>query len=121
MKPVHMAEVLATLDIPAKISVPAFAVARLIYAGQWDAVQEACEGDVISTALLLARWRQLHDARAEVGVVEDRILRRVTEVRAGRGYVAALQARQAARFAAQLERAANDAEVLATIPDRDAA
>ena len=27
MKPVHMAEILASLDIPAKISVPAFAVA----------------------------------------------------------------------------------------------
>ena len=34
MKPVHMAEILASLDIPAKISVPAFAVARLIYAGE---------------------------------------------------------------------------------------
>ena len=50
-----LAEVLAALDIPAKISVPAFAVARLIYADQWDAVQEACECDVISTALLLAQ------------------------------------------------------------------
>lgn len=121
MKPVHMAEVLATLDIPAKISVPAFAVARLIYAGQWDAVQEACEGDVISTALLLARWRQLYDARADAVTVEERILRRVIEFRAGRGYIVALQARQNARFAAQLERAANDAEVLATLPDRNAA
>jgi hypothetical protein len=121
MKPVHMAEILASLDIPAKISVPAFAVARLIYAGEWDAVQEACEGDVISTALLLARWRQLHDPRADAGVVEDRILRRVRELRDGRGYVAALQARRQARFAAQLEQAANDAEALATMPDRDAA
>lgn len=121
MKPVHLAEVLASLDIPAKISVPAFAIARLIYAGDWDTVQEACEGDVISTALLLARWRQLHDPRADAGVVEDRILQRVGELRAGRGYVATLQARQAVRFTAQLERAANDAEVLATTPDRDAA
>ena len=113
MKPVHMAEVLASLDIPAKISVPAFAVARLIYAGQWDAVQEACEGDVISTALLLARWRQLHDPRADAAAVEDRILRRVAELRAGRGYVAALDARQTARFDAKFAEAANDATVLA--------
>ncbi len=121
MKPVHMAEVLASLDIPAKISVPAFAVARVIYAGEWDLVQEACEGDVISTVLLLARWRQLHDPRADAGVVEDRILRRVSELRAGRGYVAALQAREQARFTAQLDRAANVAEAIATMPDRDAA
>ena len=113
MKPVHMAEILASLDIPAKISVPAFAVARMIYAGQWDAVQEACEGDVISTALLLVRWKQLQDSRADTASVEDRILRRVIELREGRGYVAELEARRVARFAAQLEMAANDAAVLA--------
>lgn len=113
VKPVHMAEILASLDIPAKISVPAFAVARLIYAGQWDAVQEACEGDVISTALLLARWKQLHDPRADAAAVEDRIMRRVIELREGRGYVAELEARRRARFKAQSEKAANDATVLA--------
>ena len=78
-----MAQVLASLDIPAKISVPAFALARLIYAGRWDAVQEACEGDVISTALLLTRWRQLHDPRANAAAVEDRILRRVADCAPG--------------------------------------
>ena len=121
MKPVHMAEVLASLDIPAKISVPAFAVARLIYAGQWDDVQEAVEGDVISTALLLVHWRRLHDPRADVAVVEDRILRHVIELRAGRGYVMALEARRAARFAEQLTTAANDATVLAPWLDNEAA
>lgn len=113
MKPVHMAEILASLDIPAKITVPAFAVARMIYAGQWDAVQEACEGDVISTALLLCRWKQLHDPRADAAAVEDRIMRRVIELREGRGYVVELEARRRARFEAQFERAANDATVLA--------
>jgi hypothetical protein len=121
MKPVHMAEVLASLDIPAKISVPAFAVARLIYAGEWDQVQEADEGDVISTALLLARWRQLHDGRADVGVVEERILRKVIELRAGRGYVNALQARRQARFGTTVRDAANDAAKFAPWLDRDAA
>jgi hypothetical protein len=121
MKPVHMAEILASLDIPAKISVPAFAIARLIYAGQWDAVQEACEGDVISTALLLARWRQLHDPRADAGAVTDRILRRTIEMRAGRSYVAELQARRAKGFAAQIVRAANDAATLAPWLDDEAA
>lgn len=76
-------------------------------------MQEACEGDVISTALLLARWRQLHDPRANAAAVEDRILRRVAELRAGRGYVTALDARRAEGFATQFQRAANDAAVLA--------
>jgi hypothetical protein len=121
MKPVHMAEVLATLDIPAKISVPAYAVARLIYAGEWDQVQEAAEGDAISTVLLLARWRQLHDGRADIDVVEDRILRKIIELRAGRGYVKALQARRQARFGQAVRDAENDAERLAPWLDRDAA
>lgn len=112
MKPVHMAEILASLDIPAKISVPPFAVAGLIYADQWNAVQEACEGDVISTALLLARWRQLHDDRANAQVVEDRILRQVIALRAGRGYTAALQARRRTHFESVFAATANDAEVL---------
>lgn len=113
MKPVHMAEILASLDIPAKVSVPAFAVARMIYAGQWDSVQEACEGDVISTALLLARWRQLHDPRVDASSVTDRILRHVIELRSGRGYIAELEARRSNVFAAQIAQAANDAQILA--------
>lgn len=113
MKPVHMAEVLATLDIPAKITLPAFAVARHIYAGQWNSVQEACEVDVISTAFLLAHWRKLHDSRSDIDVVEDRLLRQVIELRAGRGYVSELEARRTARFQQKIKVAANDAAVLA--------
>ena len=113
MKPVHLSEVLATLDIPAKVSLPAFAVARQIYAGQWNLVQEACEGDVISTALLLVHWRKLHDSRCDIDAVEDRILRQVIELRAGRGYVSALEARRTARFQQKVKVAANDAAVLA--------
>lgn len=121
MKPVHLAEILASLDIPAKISVPAFAVARLIYAEQWDAVQEACEGDVISTALLLARWRQLHDPRANATTVEHRIIRHVIELREGRGYTTALKLHLAARFSDALKKAANDATTLAPWLVRDVA
>lgn len=121
MKPVHMAEVLASLDIPAKIVAPAFAIASLIYAGAWDAVQEACEGDVVSCALLLARWRQLHDDRTDIGIVEDRILRRVIELRPERGYALELRARRRARFAQAVRDAANDAAVLAPWAGQDAA
>lgn len=121
MKPVHLAEILATLDIPGKITLPAFAVARHIYAKQWEAVQEACECDVISTALLLAHWRKLHDPRADIATVEDRILRRVIEMRSGRGYVAALEARRALAFRDKVTVAANDAVALAPWLESDAA
>lgn len=65
MKPIHESELLAAFDIPSKLSAPAFAVARLIENGQWDMVQEQCEGDVIATALLLCHWRKLHDPRVD--------------------------------------------------------
>lgn len=121
MKPIHESELLAAFDIPSKLSAPAFAVARLIESGQWDLVQEQCEGDVIATALLLCRWRKLHDSRVDADMAEDRILRRVCELRAGRGYIAALEAHRAARFAAQYDKAANDAARLAPWLDQDAA
>ena len=121
MKPIHLAEVLAAMDIPGKITSPPFAVTNLIYAGRWDEVQSACEVDVLSTALLLARWRRLTDGRAEADVVEDRILRRVIELRVGRGYIAALEARRSRRFTASFCNAANDAVTLAPWLDQDAA
>ena len=120
MKPIHEAEFLSAFDIPAKLSAPAFAVAKLIEAQQWDVVQAQCEGDVISTALLLARWRKLHDPRCDADVAEDRILRRVCELRAGRGYVAALEARRQDRFQESFAKAANDAAVLAPWLEIDA-
>lgn len=113
MKPVHLSEVLAAMDIPGKLTCPPFAVTNLIYAGRWDEVQSACEVDVISTALLLARWRRLTDGRAEADAVEDRILRRVIEVREGRGYIAALEGHRQQRFETKFAKAANDAVVLA--------
>ena len=113
MNLVHMAEIAAAFDIPAKISVPAAAVARLIKSGRWEAVVEAVEGDVITLALLLARWRKLSDEDADPAIVEDRILRRIIELRPGRGYVAALAAHRERRFAAKYRRAFNDAIALA--------
>lgn len=121
MKPIHLSEVLAAMDLPGKITAPPFALARLIYAGRWAEVREACEVDCISTALLLARWRQLHDDRTEGGTVEDRILRRVIELAADRGYTTELQARRDTRFAAQCSKAANDALTLAPWLEQDAA
>jgi len=121
MKPIHLAEVLAAMDIPGKITAPPFAVTGLIYAGRWDEVQSACEVDVIGTACLLARWRRLNDPRAEADAVEDRILRRVIELRQGREYIPALEAHRQRRFAAKWAKAANDAATLAPWVDQDAA
>ncbi|MFD1105651.1 hypothetical protein [Sphingobium olei] len=113
MKPIHQAEYAAALDIPAKMTAAPFIVAKLINAGQFELVQEVCEGDVITLALLLARWRKLLDGRADIDVVEDRILRSIEQLREGRGYIPALQARRRASFAKRVGKASNDAEVLA--------
>jgi len=113
MKPIHQAEYAAALDIPAKMTVAPFMVAKLINAGQFELVQEVCEGDVITLALLLARWRKLLDGRADIDVVEDRILRRIEQLREGRGYIPALQARRKTSFAKRVGKANNDAEVFA--------
>lgn len=121
MKPIHQAEYAAALDIPAKLTAAPFMVAKFINAGQWDLVQSVCEGDVITGALLLARWRKLFDARADIDVVEGRILRRVGELRTGRGYLGAFQARRGQRFDSQIEQAAADAVVFAPWLYRDAA
>ena len=121
MKPVHLAEVLAALDIPAKMTMPAFAVASHIDAGRWDAVQEACESDAIATALLLARWKKLHDGRAPIELVEERILRSIVRLRAGRSYVGELQIRLDALLRSRMIRAANDARWLAPWLEQDAA
>ncbi len=121
MKPIHQAEYAAALDIPAKLTAAPFMVAKFINAGQWELVQSVCEGDVITGALLLARWRKLFDARADIDVVEDRILRRIGELRAGRAYVGALEARRSLGFSQRCAVALKQAEVLAPWLDLEAA
>lgn len=121
MKPIHQAEVAAALDIPAKLTAPAFSVAKLIKAGRWAEIRDICEGDVITLAMIAARWRVLSDDRSDPFALEDRILRRVIELRPDRPYTAELQMRRDALFAARVARAANDATVLAPWLDAAAA
>ncbi len=121
MKPVHQTEMLAAMGLPGKWTAKPAAVAKLIEAGEWQMVKEVCEGDCVSEVLLLARWRQLHDGRADPVVVEDRIVRRIIELKPDRNYVAELQARRDRRFASQFAKAANDAAILAPWLDTDAA
>jgi hypothetical protein len=113
MKPIHQAEVLAALNLPGKITAAPFAIARLVYARNWKAVRDACECDVISTALLLAHWRQFHDGRTEVGLVVDRILRDVIERRPEAGYTPALQRHRHLLYTEQQAKAVDRMSVLA--------
>ena len=108
MKPVHMSEYAASLNIPAKITAPPFAVAGLIKAGDFESVIEVVEGDVITTALILARWRKLLDPRARSDVAEDRILRQVEELRSTRRYIPALRAHRKMLCGRLIMEAAND-------------
>ncbi len=121
MKPVHISEYAASLDIPAKMTAPAWTVTRLIGEGQWDLVREICEGDVITTSLLLARWRQLHDGRTDIGVVEDRLLRRVIEEAPGRRYIAALEARRQKWLCERFRAGQQAASILAPWLEHEAA
>lgn len=98
MKPVHMAEYAAALNIPAKLSAAPYLVSKLIAVGEFELVEEICEGDVITTALLLAHWRRLIDQRADLHTAIDRLLRQIQHLRAGRGYIAALEAHRTALF-----------------------
>ena len=108
MKPVHQTEYAASLNIPAKITAPPFAVAGLIKAGDFGSVVEVVEGDVITTALLLARWRKLLDPRARSDVAENRILRQVEELRSTRRYIPALRAHREMLQRRMMSEAAND-------------
>lgn len=108
MKPIHMTEYVAALDIPAKITAPPFAVASLIEASDFKAVEEVVEGDVITTALLLVHWRRLLDPRARTEVVQDRILRQVEELRSDRRYMPAVRAHRRKLLNRMVAAVAND-------------
>lgn len=100
LKLVHMSEFAAILDIPAKIKARASSVDHHIRAKDWDSVQEMCEVDVITTALLYASWCTLIDGRCSVSIVHDRIYRKVEELRVGRAYVPTLTEKRQQLYAA---------------------
>ena len=108
MKPVQMSEYAASLDIPAKITAPPFAVAGLIKAGDFESVVDVVEVDVVTLSLILARWRKLLDPRARSDVAEDRILRQVEELRSTRRYIPALRAHREMLRRQMVMEAAND-------------
>ncbi len=64
--PVHLAEVAARLGIPAKLTCRPDLVSQLMQQGKWSAVRSVCEGDVLTTAALLMRWRHLSGGTVSV-------------------------------------------------------
>lgn len=57
--PAHLAEVAARFGIPAKVTCRPDLVSQLMQQGKWSSVRSVCEGDVLTTAALLMRWRAL--------------------------------------------------------------
>ncbi len=55
----HLAEVAAKLGVPAKLTCRPDQVSRLMDQGKWSSVKAVAEGDVLTTTMLLMRWRHL--------------------------------------------------------------
>lgn len=116
IKLVHMAEYAAATNVPCKLSAAPFSVARLARSGDWSTVEEIVETDVITTALLGARWLKIHDRRAEaadIEVVIDRLIRQFVEMRPNRRYVRKLADYRAQSMHARMLAARRAAAVLA--------
>ena len=77
--PMHLAEVAARLHIPAKLTCRPDLVTSLMEQGKWSSVRAVCEGDVLTSAALLMRWRHL--SGGTVSVLEA--MRRLTGFVAG--------------------------------------
>lgn len=86
--PAHLAEIAARLGIPAKLTCRPDLVSRLMQQGKWSAVRSVCEGDVLTTAALLMRWRHLSGGTASVLQATRRLTGFVAEHCAHRSYAA---------------------------------
>ena len=86
--PVHLAEVAARLGIPAKLTCRPDLVSQLMQRGKWSAVSSVAEGDVLTTAALLMRWRHLSGGTVSVLEATRRLTGFVTEHCAHRSYAA---------------------------------
>lgn len=86
--PAHLAEIAARLGIPAKLTCRPDLVSRLMQQGKWSEVRSVCEGDVLTTAALLMRWRHLSGGTASVLEATRRLTGFVAERCAHRSYAA---------------------------------
>lgn len=94
----HMSEFCAVMAIPCKVTAAPNSVARFVEAGNFAAVEEMCEMDVISTSLLFCNWKKLVEGRCDVWIAHDRILREVERIRPNRSYIPELAAERRALF-----------------------
>lgn len=86
--PAHLAEVAARLGIPAKLTCRPDLVSQLMQHGKWSAIRSVCEGDVLTTAALLMRWRHLTGGTTSVLEATRRLTGFVAEHCAHRSYAA---------------------------------
>jgi hypothetical protein len=86
--PAHLAEVAARLRIPAKLTCRPNLVSQLMQQGKWSAVRAVCEGDVLSTAALLTRWRHLSGGTVSTLEATRRLTSFVAEHCSHRSYAA---------------------------------
>jgi predicted PolB exonuclease-like 3'-5' exonuclease len=105
MRLVHMAEVAAMLDIPAKLHAHASRIARYAGANDWSAVKGMCEVDVTTTALIFATWQKLLGGRQSLATVQDRIYRLMERMREDRAYIPEFTARRRKLFVENIEAA----------------
>ena len=87
----HLAEVAARLRVPAKLTCRPDLVSRLMQQGKWSAVRSVCEGDVLTTAALLMRWRHLAGGTASVLEAMRRLTAFVANNCAHRSYASVWQ------------------------------
>jgi predicted PolB exonuclease-like 3'-5' exonuclease len=85
---VHLAEVAAKLGIPTKLSCRADLVSKLMEQGKWALVKAHVEGDVLTTGMVLMRWRHLVGGTASVLEATRRMTRFVAEHCRHRDYAA---------------------------------
>lgn len=86
--PAHLAEVAARLGIPAKLTCRPDLVSQLMLQGKWSAIRSVCEGDVLTTAAILMRWRHLTGGTVSVLEATRRLTSFVAEHCGHRSYAA---------------------------------
>jgi len=87
-KPAHLAEVAAKFGVPAKLTCRPDQVSLLMGQGKWSSVKAVAEGDVLTTTLLLMRWRHLLDGSVSTLGATKRLTTFVAEHCAHQPYAA---------------------------------
>lgn len=70
---VHLAEIAAKLDIPVKLTCRPDLVSKLMEQGKWSSVKAVVEGDVLTTAMVLMRWRHLSGGSVSILEMTQRL------------------------------------------------